>query len=133
MEQAEAANRQAQYERFTSAMKSVIQLEIFGQRGVPWGLYNQHKPWVSRLCGFDPRYGYKRQFVKNSVVDYGKANSLGSRGIFRYYVLDEGVYEVSERVSWQRVERYFILAINGGWEKIPESEVREWLKNASSE
>ncbi len=104
-------------------MKTVIRLEVFNKNGDRlWG----HKPWVSRLT---PR---GCQYVK-PLRDYSLAKPNGSRGVFQYYHLDNGVYEVSERTDWQRTMHYYILAADGDYREISREEVREWLKNASSE
>ena len=107
-------------------MKTSIGLELIG--GDPCGLFYRRQPWVARIDGFDSYYGYKRQFMPY-VTDYSRCNSTGSRGVMHYYCLDDGIYEVSERISWKRTRRYFILAFNGEYEKVEREEVDRWLKN----
>lgn len=71
------------------------------------------RPWVARLGGMDPQYDFTRAFMRG-VRDYSRANSVGSRGVWICYALEPGVYEVYERVSWQRDTRYFIQVTSDG-------------------
>lgn len=80
------------------------------------------RPWIARLIGLDPQYGFKREFIKAQQKDYGRANSIGSRGVFLYFVLPSGLYEVHERPTWKRTRRYFIRVED---EKITEIEREE--------
>lgn len=65
------------------------------------------RPWVARITGFDKKYGFKREFQRGQR-DYSKANSIGSRGVYEYFALKSGIYEVHERPTWKRTRRYFI-------------------------
>lgn len=63
--------------------------------------------WVAEITGPDEKYGLARDFLR-CKMDYSKANSKGSRGIFAEYVLSQGkVYEVKSQESWGRSVRYF--------------------------
>lgn len=84
------------------------------------------KPWVARITGRDPVYGYARQFMRGQK-DYSQANSIGSRGVYLYYALESGVYEVNRRVSWKRSRRYFIRVEDAQIAEIDEQEVGRWL------
>lgn len=68
-------------------------------------------PWVAQITGLCDKYGLKREFIRGQR-DYTLANSVGSRGVFCYYPLDPGVYEVNERLTWKKVRRYFIKVEN---------------------
>jgi len=83
--------------------------------------------WVARITGTDPKYKYNRLFIKGRK-DYSKSNSIGSRGIFIYYELDDGIYEIKERIAWTKSDRYFIKVVSGGYKRIPEKEVQKCLK-----
>lgn len=61
--------------------------------------------WVARIIDG------KREFVAG-VRDYTFANSVGSRGIFKYFVLDDGIYEVNECICLGKARRYFIQVQN---------------------
>jgi len=104
-------------------LKSVIALELIGE-----SCHTQSMPWVCEITGIDPQYKYKRVFVRGKK-DYSSANSIGSRGIYRYFMLEENhVYEAFERTSWKSSRRYFCRAEQGDVIKMSEEEVLEWLK-----
>ena len=62
-------------------------------------------PWVSLLTGLTPKGFFTREFVEGQR-DYSQTNSVGSRGIFIYYALRPGLYEINDRVTWKRADRY---------------------------
>jgi hypothetical protein len=97
-----------------------------------FGGMGKGRPWVARITGTDPRYRFKREFIPRQARDYSEANSVGSRGVYAYYTLSDGVYEVSERVSWKRTARYFIRVADGQIEEIGEEEVLECLSESAS-
>ncbi len=78
-------------------LKQYINVLRYGQR--------RHKPWVAHLSISDGEI--KRDFVE-SALDYSEANSHGSRGIYEYYALSDGIYEVNEATGLGRSRRYFI-------------------------
>ena len=84
--------------------------------------------WVAKITGFDDKYKYKRQFQRYKK-DYRYSNKAGSRGLYAWYILAPGYYEVKKRLSWSRNERYFCKVENGEIVRVDESEVRQWLKN----
>ncbi len=65
------------------------------------------RPWVARITGRDERHGLAREFI-DGQIDYSDANGTGSRGVFLYFMLTPGVYEVYARETWTRTRRYFI-------------------------
>jgi hypothetical protein len=66
------------------------------------------RPWVARIVGTHPRFGFERAFV-TPKRDHTHSNNNGSRGVMCHYELfDDGVYEVNEPLSWKRVDRYFV-------------------------
>lgn len=101
-------------ENYAAMFRSVGQARLIG------------KPWVARLTGLDPVSGYQREFVQGEI-DYREANGIGSRGVYLYFVLDPGIYEVKERVSWKRSRRYFVRCNGRDIDEIDEEEAREWL------
>lgn len=135
-------------------MKAVLSLEIIGDnhtqraRAVKRGdakapLYvpkmvqmvkhsqKKYTPWVARITGLCNKYGLKREFMRGQK-DYSLANSVGSRGVYVYYPLDPGIYEVNERLTWKRVRRYFIQVQNAEITEITREQVL-CLINATSE
>lgn len=93
-----------------------------------WG-QKKMRPWVARITGRDPKYVYRREFIVG-MRDYSKANSVGSRGVYEYFALPDGVYEVNERVTWKRTRRYFIRVENAEITEIVREDVERWLENA---
>ncbi len=90
------------------------------------------RAWVAQIVGIDPHYGYKRVFLRGKY-DYTRANSVGSRGIFVFYMLESGhIYEVSDPISWKRINRYFCTVSQvGDIIQISKEEVNAWLKNGA--
>lgn len=71
-------------------------------------------PWVARLTGLDARRGFVREFV-HGRKDYSNANSVGSRGVFYHYMLeDDAVYEVNQQISWGKRGVRVYLRVSGG-------------------
>jgi len=108
-------------------MKAVIRLEMIAddyfwhvKRGL-WDFKRQmvymrrlgtdkSPSWLAKLTWDGDRM--KREF-QHGTRDYSRANSCGSRGIFTYYPLGDGVYEVNDRYKWSKVRRYFVEVKNG--------------------
>ena len=61
----------------------------------------KHKPWVAKITENGLTF-------MDSVRDYSKANSIGSRGIFEYYALCDGLYAVNECVRLGESRRYCV-------------------------
>ncbi len=91
---------------------------------------NQSRPWVARIEGRDETYGLKRTFM-DGQIDYSQTNSVGSRGVYLYFALLDGIYEVNERTSWRHVRRYFIRVAEARYQEISREEVEAWLANAA--
>lgn len=90
-------------------------------------------PWVAEIVGLRWDGRLERRFLRPNR-DYRNANSLGSRGVYFYYLLDEGpIYEVFARTSWKSSERYFLRIVNGQEERIDQEEVLRWLGKLASE
>ena len=69
------------------------------------------RSWVARITGLNNQYGFERDFIKGQK-DYSTANGTGSRGIYLYYFLEPGFYEISDRRSWSNTKRYFARVVN---------------------
>lgn len=90
------------------------------------------KPWVARLTGLCDRYGLAREF-RWHYCDYSRATRSGSRGIYFYFPLPPGYYEMFEQVSWKHDERrYFQVHADATTTKMTREEVIACLKNADS-
>lgn len=89
-------------------------------------------PGVEQILGVDTCGDYKR-LVKLGYRDYSRANSEGSRGIYCYYYLTQGVYEINERQSWKRTRKYFIRVNDDATiTEISREEVEAWLESTTS-
>lgn len=82
------------------------------------------RPWVARITGTDPKWGFKREFMRG-VNEYAESNNVGSRKM-RYYHVPPGIYEVCRHVTWTRYEQFFCrVDENGEVEKISREKVME--------
>jgi hypothetical protein len=111
-------------------MRIVLKLERFDNVG--YARYMGHDKsncWVARLTGFDDKWFFRREFVRGQA-DWSQAKTTGSRGIFVYYALSPGIYEINERTSWKRVRRYFIR-VKSEIEEISKEEVIQCLSEIS--
>lgn len=117
-------------------MRAVLKLEMWGSGNARHQSYmggNTSKPWVARICGFDDKFEFAREF-QHGKRDYTNASSTGARGIFAYYFLEPGIYEVNERVSWKHVDRHFIrVSDDAKMERISYDEVLLCLRNMALE
>lgn len=86
------------------------------------------QPWMARITGLDKKYGFGREFL-HGQRDYSKSNSIGSRGVYEYFALSDGLYEVHERPTWKRTRRYFIQVAGTEIVEITREEVLTWLAN----
>lgn len=61
----------------------------------------RHGPWVARITGNG------REFL-HGPRDYSAADKIGERGVFDYYYLTDGLYEVNEPTGLGQARRYFV-------------------------
>jgi hypothetical protein len=91
------------------------------------------RPWVARIVGPHPRFGFDRQFVAPKR-DHTNSNNNGSRGIMCHYELfNDGVYEINEPLSWKRVDRYFIEKCGAEHRRITLEQASELVRGGSRE
>ena len=75
----------------------------------------KRRAWVAKISwGFN---GIEREFL-NPARNYQNSNGPGSRGIFLYYWLPDGIYEISAPINWKKVDRYFCMVKNNKLERI---------------
>jgi len=69
------------------------------------------------------------EILLNGNTDYSNANSVGSRGVFRFYFLKEGIiYHVKAPIAWKRFDDYYCQIINGHIVRaINFEEMLQWL------
>lgn len=71
------------------------------------------RAWVARITGNDQKYGLAREFLRFKR-DYAESNSIGSRGVYQWYELEEGaLFEVNAPLSWKHADRYFCRSERG--------------------
>ena len=89
------------------------------------------KPWVAEITGTCSLWGLARSFVR-PYRDYSQASRNGESGVYNWYVLESGrFYEISERISWDEVDRRFaIVTDDGDIERVGREEVEAWAKQA---
>lgn len=105
-------------------MRREIDALRFGQKHL--------RPWVAKLTGLDNKFGFMREFIKPQR-DYSQANPVGNRGVFCYYPLKPGLYEVNERLTWKRTRRYFLRVNDDATAvEINRDEVEQCLQSADS-
>lgn len=89
--------------------------------------HDKTRPWVARLTGLSDKYGFEREFI-HGQKDYRDANSVGSRGVYEYFPLPPGMYEVHERLTWKKTRRYFLKVEGTEKEEISRAKVIQCLK-----
>lgn len=87
------------------------------------------RPWVARIVGLCPTYEFAREFA-SGAKDYRDANKDGSRGVWLYYQLPPGLYEVKRLTDHGASERYFARVENLTMKRIEKREVLAWLSGA---
>lgn len=114
-------------------MRAVLKLERFdNDRYAKYMGHDKSNCWVARLLGLDEKWGFAREFIRGQA-DWSQAKMTGSRGIFVYYALPNGIYEVNKRISWKHVKRYFIRVENAEITEIDREEVLRCLTSDTSE
>ena len=85
-------------------------------------------PWVARLLGLDERWGFAREFVQG-IRDYTLGQEHHTRGVYLYFFLAPGLYEVYRPTSWKHEERYFVrVDERGELHTVDHEEITECLK-----
>ena len=118
-------------------MITVFKLELlcddfFDKKNV---LHSNSNWWLNyiRRLGPDKSPSCVSTYPDNKSVkclrDYTHANQTGSKGIFAYYMLQDGIYQVAERYKINRVRHYLIIAENGKYREITKREADQWRKN----
>jgi len=125
--------------------KAILRLESINHNwGLPpemlfWAwLLNGGKPlpqrqWVAEITGLSAtsKDKFNKHYLRGKI-DYSKANSKGTRGVYAYYILEEGrLYEVNSPVAWKRDDHYYCTVKDGQIIRLTEREVQECLRNRS--
>lgn len=93
--------------------------------------YRYHS-WVARLVGLNSKYEFAREFI-NGIKDYThiKKPKPGARwsGVYIYYAVPPGLYEVNHRLSKSRQYREYVLVLETGeLETLTKEEVKRRLQ-----
>jgi hypothetical protein len=116
----------AKHERESSAspirLKEEINIIRYGRREL-W-------PWVAKLLSLDDRYGFAREFVRG-YTDYSRASGEGIYGIYIYYALEDGIYEVNKSIRLGVPKRYFIRVQDATITEITREEAIQCLTKTS--
>ena len=84
-----------------------VELERGRYYKVPWGNMKVGTPYVAKIEGLDPKYGFKRKFLKPVFVDRNKEEYLIDAND-----LEPGaIYEIKNPSSWKHPDTrtYFIV------------------------
>lgn len=113
-------------------MRAVVRIEQ--RHDIPRRLRPRARPWlgelrvrpsVARLA--DAGDGSLRRAYLPGREDYSRADALGQRGVYVYWFLPDGVYEIVRPVSWCDARRSFARVAGGALTEIDETEVARWL------
>lgn len=86
-------------------------------------------PWVALIRGRPGQY--RREYLRGQK-DYSQANSVGSRGVYLTFWLEDGrIYEVFRRLSWSRTSQTFCRVQDGAFIPMTRVEVDAWLSDPS--
>jgi hypothetical protein len=89
----------------------------------------QHVPWCAKIIRYRVDGRFDREFI-DGQRDWRDSNSTGSRGIFVYYALRPGLYEINSPETWRRVDRYFARVVDDSTlERISKEELIRCLQN----
>lgn len=103
--------------------KHMIEVIRFGRKEL--------RPWVARLTQLNDRHGFDREFL-TGMRDYSLANGSGSRGIYEYWALPEGFYEINECVKLGVNRRRFVRVVGAEILDITREEAIACLQNITS-
>lgn len=67
--------------------------------------------WCAKIVGVNSDGNLEREFMDGNR-DWRDSNGTGSRGIFTYYALRPGLYEINQPESWKHVRRYFAKVVD---------------------
>jgi hypothetical protein len=80
----------------------LLKIEKIGGRG-----------YVKKITGFDHKTRLLIYEKINGNRDCSKANSKGSRGIYEFFILEDGIYEIENPLSWGKNDFYYLKIIDG--------------------
>lgn len=106
---------------------TVLKIEIIGNPRLGF-----QPAWVRHLTDIGP--GRLIWEYMHGQADYSQANSVGSRGVYKYFFLKETeLYQVAAPQSFRRTKHYFCRVMHGQIEEISMEEVIACLVKRRSE
>lgn len=124
-------------------MNALIEVECIGKNKIPAKQLAMMR-LIERMTGEDwllpdrwgcweiakDDWGLRTRTPVRGKTSYSRANSVGSRGVYNYYILQEGhYYEVCSPKSWQRTDRYFCTVRSSEVVRLTEDEVDQCLNS----
>lgn len=92
---------------------------------IRWG-GREMTPWVARLSW--GKQQPQRTFL-NGQRDYMNADRWGNRGIFVYFYLPPGIYEINHPLALGKSRRYYAIVKDDDLIEITQVEALAWLKS----
>jgi hypothetical protein len=87
------------------------------------------RAWVANIKSIRGNY-VEREFCKANK-DYADSNGAGTRGVYKHYFLEDGMYEINSPQSWKTNDRYFAYIENGELWRVTKEEAMIWLNDQS--
>lgn len=85
------------------------------------------RSWVAKVKYIRGKY-VDREFIQGKK-DYTHANGPGTRGVYKHYFLDDGLYEINSPQSWKSDDRYFAFIEDGEMWRVTREEAEIWVND----
>jgi hypothetical protein len=94
----------------------LIKLERIGN-GAPYSFCKVHAPYCRQVIGI-AKNGFPMTKNMEFKRDYNESNSVGTRGVFDWYILREGgIYEIYSPQNFKKARHYYLFISHDGKEK----------------
>lgn len=109
-------------------MNNILKIECIGNPKL-----GDRPAWVDWVKDIS-HHGMVKERLKGQI-DYSQANSVGSRGVYKYYfLLPRNLYHVSAPQSWSKIKQYFcIVNEDTNIKELSFKEAIEWLLRRKQE
>jgi hypothetical protein len=88
----------------------------------------RERPYVARVIPTVAAPGFRTEELI-PLKDYSAANRIGSRGVYAFYTLDDGLYEVNQRLTWGKARLYYLRVADGQKTEMTRQELYQCLRN----
>ena len=85
-------------------------------------LLSKKAPWCAQIVGVRVDGTLKRVFVQG-LKSYEFSSGTGNRGVYYWFILQDGFYEVHEHISWGKSDRYFCRVLDGVLVKVDKKDL----------